>query len=128
LTVEHFGGTAECKTLEELEKILKIRYGTGVNEYWICEEGEENPYPWLAVLINNEYATLTYFPDEGHPGYQSVGKNTDLDEYTIFYVNTPTEEIEVANKFIVPFSKALEAIKEYFLILSIPNCLEWNEL
>ena len=127
LVVEHFGGTVECKTIGELEKILEIRYGTGVNEYWIYGK-EKNPC--LAVLVNNKYATLTYFPEEEHPGYQSVGKDTDLDfdEYTIFYVNTPTEEMEVHNFSVISFSKALEATKEFFLSLSIPNCLEWDEL
>ena len=127
MIIEHFGGRDECKTIEDLERILKMRYGNAVNEYWIYGE---DTFPCLAVLVKDNCASLTYFPNDNHAGFCSItmDDNVDNDGTTIFYVNTPTEEIEVDNGCIVPFANALEAVKEFFVSLSKPSCLEWVEL
>lgn len=127
MKVSHFGGMIDCETVETLEQVLNMRYGSGVNEFWISGE-EENPC--LAVLVNNDYANLTYFPDDGHPGFQSIGMETGLDQHeiSIFYTNTPEEEIEVNNDTVIPFSKALEAAKEFFTSTGMPKSIEWLEL
>jgi len=80
--------------------------------------------------VNNDYANLTYFPEDGHPGFQSIAMDTDLNmkDISIFYTNTPDEEIEIDNDAIVPFSRAVEATKEFFTSLSLPTCLKWLEL
>lgn len=57
MKVSHFGGEVECKTIEDLDSVLNMRYGIGVNEFWISGE-EENPC--LPVLVNNNYAYLTF--------------------------------------------------------------------
>lgn len=125
MKVSHFGGEVDCQTMKELDALLNIRYGTGANEYWIPREG----YPCLAIMVNHDFAFLAFYPEDGHPGFQSVGEDTTLDqkETSIFYTNTPTEEIEVWNEFVVPFSKAHEAAMEFFTALSLPVCVEWSE-
>ena len=127
MKVSHFCGITDCNTVEELESVLSIRCGDGVNEFWISGDKD---IPCLAVLVNNDYANLTYFPEDGHPGYQSIGMDTDLrpEGTTIFYTNTQDEEIEVYNDTVVPFAKALEAVKEYFITSTIPSCIKWREL
>ena len=127
MKVSHFGGTIDCPTMEILEIVLNMQFGTGVNEFWISGE-EDNPC--LAILVNNSYANLTYFPEDGHPGFQSVGMDTDLDlgEITVFYTNTPEEEMEINNDAVVPFEIALNAAKEFYLTSALPTCLEWTEL
>jgi hypothetical protein len=123
MNVSHFGGILKCKTIEDLELILNIRDGTGVNEFWIV--GKENN-PCLTILVNNNYANLTYFPKDGHPGFQSVGMSTCLnpDETTVFYTNTSDEEIKINDDTIVPFDIALKAAKEFFASSVMPTCLE----
>jgi hypothetical protein len=127
MKVSHFGGTVFCATIEDQATILNIRFGTGVNEYWISGEDDN---PCLAILVKDDYANLTFFPEDGHPGFQSVGMGTDLnmEEITVFNTNTPNEEMEVNNDSIVPFTMALEAAKEFFASLTMPTCLEWIEL
>jgi hypothetical protein len=116
MKVSHFGGTVDCKKFNDLNFILNIKYGSRVNEFWISGEDD---YPCLVILVNNDYANITYFPEDGHPGFQSIGMGTDLSPggVTIFYTNTPNEEIEIRNDTIVPFPKAMEAAKEYFFHL-----------
>ncbi|MDP4177541.1 MAG: hypothetical protein Q8900_04275 [Bacillota bacterium] len=68
------------------------------------------------------------------PGFSSIGSDTDLDidididGISIFYTNTDKEEIEVANYSILPFSKAVTAVDEFFETMSLPKCIEWEEL
>ena len=127
MKISHFGGVVECKTIEELKNVLNMRYGDEVNEFWISGE-EENPC--LAILVNKGYATLTYFPEDGHMGFQSVGMDTDLeaDGISVFYTNTPEEEMEINNDAIIPFSKALGAIIEFFETMHLPKSIEWVEM
>ncbi len=127
MKVSHFGGTVDCETMDAFEAVLNMRYGTEVNEFWIYDK-EKNPC--LAILVNHEYANLTYFPEDGHPGFQSVGRNPDLNlrGMTIFYTNTPYEEIEVSNDAIVRFFQSAGSGKRVFMSLTQPTCIEWLEL
>ena len=127
MRVSHFYGTVDCSSIEDIESVFSIRFGNGANEFWIS--GDED-VPCLAVLVNNDYSNLTFIPDDGHPGFQSIGMNTDLQPQgvTVFYTNTPDEEIEVYNDAVIPITKALEAVKEYFTTSKMPSCIEWCEL
>ena len=126
MNVWHFGGEVECKTIEELDSILNIRYETMKNEFLIY--GNEK-YPYLAILVNHDYAFITFFPEDEGILYQSIGMNTTLNpnNMSIFYNGTPTNEIEIDNDFVVPFAKAREAAIEFFTTLSLPVCIEWSE-
>ena len=97
--ITHFGGTVDCTTTVELKNILNTRYGENSNNFWIA--GNEK-YPLLSILVK--------------------------DDFTDFYVNTPTEIVSVENNFVIPFSTAPKAAEEFFLTLSKPSCIGWFEL
>jgi hypothetical protein len=63
-------------------------------------------------------------------GLQSVGIGTNLvsDEVSIFYTNTPEEEIEIRTDVVIPFCKAVKAAEEFFETKTLPECIEWLEL
>lgn len=126
MNVWHFGGESECKSAEELVSIMETRYEGGVNEFLIYGEKK---YPYLAVLVNNNNAFLTFFMEDDSYALQSSALDATLDhnETSIFYTGTPDIEIQVWNEFVVPFSKALEAATEFFTTSSLPNCIEWSE-
>ena len=73
---------------------------------------------------------LNYFREEDDPGYSSVNANPVLDAegISIFYTNTDSEEIEVANYSIVKMEDAVSAVEEFFETLQLPKCIEWEEL
>ncbi len=127
MKIEHFGGLIECNEIKEFESILNLRYGKEVNEFWIY--GQDR-YPCLSIMVNGEYAYMHFFPEHKQPGFQPIGMNTDLPEgeISIFYTNTVDEEIEIINDFVIPFSTAVTAAKEFFTTLEIPKCVEWFEL
>ena len=115
-------------TVEEVDTALSKRYGAGVNEFWLSH-GPEN-FPALCLLVNGDLATLTYLPQEGHPGYRSEGKVRGLerDRTSTFYVNNETEELEIMNESIVPFCTAVEAAKDFLISRQLPKSIEWLEL
>jgi hypothetical protein len=129
MIVEHFGGTVECENINKFNAVLNKRYGAGVNEFWLSGEAK---FPCIAILINGEFAHVTFFPEDGHPGFHSINtENPKLDETKVFYVNTVNEEIEIngdLNAGIISTGKAMEIANEFFMTLSMPKCAEWFEL
>lgn len=126
MKISHFGGVSFCNTFEEVFDVLKIRFNESVNEFWITDDEKENPC--LAVLVNNDMANVTFFPSDGHPGFQSAGNDKDAEGYTVFYTNTPEEEIEISNDMIITFEQAVQAVEEFFVTKSKPLCIEWVDL
>ena len=127
MRITHFGGTVDCTTIDELKNILNTRYGENSNNFWIARNEK---YPLLTILVKDEYANLTFFPGEDSSGFLSIGNELDLakDDFTDFYVNTPTEIISVKNNFVIPFTTALKIAEEFFITLSKPSCIDWFEL
>lgn len=127
MIIEHFGGIEYATTVSELCKILGKRYGNGVNEFWINEEKQKTPC--MAILVNKDWANVTYFPDTYSSGFQSVGNKEGLNpnESSIFYVNNLKEEIEIGNDTIVTADEALEAAIQFFHNRKIPTCIGWAE-
>ena len=115
MRVSHFGGAIECGTIEEL-----------VNEFLLS--GDKR-FPCLAIMVNNEYAVLTFFPENEDCLFQSIGEGTALnpDETSIFYTGTQDQETQIWNEFVIPFAKAREAATEFFASLSLPVCIEWSK-
>ena len=127
MLVEHFMGQKECDSLEELREVLSERTEKGVNEFIISTHEQ---FPYMIMSVKEKYACLSYFRVEDDPGYSSVNANPvlDADGISIFYTNTDSEEIEVANYSIVKIEDAVSAVEEFFETLQLPKCIEWEEL
>ena len=127
MLVEHFMGQKECNNLEELREVLDERTEKGVNEFIISTHEQ---FPYMIMSVKERYACLSYFREEDDPGYSSVNDTPvlDADGISIFYTNTDSEEIEVANYLIVEIEDAVSAVVEFFETLQLPKCIEWEEL
>ncbi|WP_277408695.1 Imm1 family immunity protein [Lacrimispora xylanisolvens] len=127
MIIEHFEGKNECNSLDNIEDILTQRTHKGVNEFIIHGEQE---FPYMVVLVNNNYAYLHFYKEDDDPGFRSIGGDTDLenDGDSIFYTNTDNEEVSIENVSVVPFSNALTAVKQFFETRDMPKCIEWDEL
>ncbi|MGN1105140.1 MAG: Imm1 family immunity protein [Huintestinicola sp.] len=124
MTISHFGGAFMDISSEDVDDILKIRFGSGVNEFWISLEGE---YPCLAVMINGDLGSITYFPDDLCAGSQSYG-GEKAGETVTFYTDTPEEETELDGRYAVSSAVALRAAREFVFTGKRPVCIEWVEL
>jgi len=122
---EDFGGRIELPDEAAVTEALRRRYGENVNEFWLFRGAK---YPHLAILIAGEFASLLYFPSEGHPGMRSVGKAPlQGQQFMIFYTNTPQEEIEISADAVVPVAAAEEAAIEFFRFPEAPRRIKWLE-
>src|SRR5689334_2287012 len=106
--VEHFGGLVEVLDDGALEKIMSARFGDDANEFFLFPAPR---YPLLAVLSRADSACVHYFPTQEHPGFVSMGNEEG--SAVAFYTNTPSERMEVAAEHVIPFSRALEAAKQF---------------
>jgi len=126
MRIAHFGGVCFCHTLEDLISILQVRFNDSVNEFWIMDDEADNPC--LAILVNKDIANVTFFPFAGHPGLQSQGDAISEEGFSVFYTNTPEEEIEVSNDLVISFEQAEQAAEEFFLTNNKPACINWLDL
>lgn len=111
----------------DLERVLALRYANGFNNFWMTHGDEEMPA--FAILVKNELAVANYFPNEGDPGFISLGDLDGLEKHgTTMFITVTKEKTHLGNQFIVPFSLALLATKEFFISTKVPKCIKWFEL
>lgn len=136
----HFNGNNICSTADEVKKIL-YQDINGVNEF-IISSNSDNQYPYLSILVNGKAAYIFYAPFDNSvgAGFQAYGEDEDgfeldPDDKTIFYVNTPTEEIEISNEYVCSREKAIQVILAFMNCSEwpcdyedLPTCVEWEEL
>jgi hypothetical protein len=127
MKISHFGGIAKCKTIEAVNAVLNKRYGNNANDFWISRDNSE--YPILTLMVKDDCACVHYFPEDGNPGFVSIGSNVNLenDGATIFYV-TDEEEMSVANNLVIPIKLAMGAANEFFDSPEQPKCIKWFNL
>lgn len=136
---QHFCGNDLCSTVDEVREVLSKNIN-GVNEFIISDENNEVPY--MTVLINKDSAYIYYEPfDEfDSAGFEVCGENygedigSDCDDITVFYTNTPTEEIEISNEYVNTKDTALNIISEFLnydewplSMEDLPLCVQWEE-
>lgn len=128
MRIQGFANVCESHGDAHIEAALAKRHGTNVNAFWLSHNNEK--YPMISILVKGELASLHYFPKERHPGFRSVGRAKDLKAggTTTFFMNSETEEHEVLNDSIVPFSTALTVAKEFSRAKELPTSVEWLEL
>ncbi len=125
--IEHFLGKADCKTCEEIAKVLELKTKSGFNEFIITLA---ESYPYMTMYVNNDYASLGYYWKENDPGYLSIGEENGLNntEDMEFCMNSEYEKFLVPNYAVIPISQAKEAIVEFFKLKSLPTIVKWEEL
>jgi len=110
----------------ELFDFIAIRYGEGVNEFWLTEE--ESKFPALAIMVKKDLACLHYFPYEGHAGFISSGTcGIDCDDVCVFVINR-TEDQEILKDCVVFAADAVRAATEFFVCKKMPESIAWDEL
>jgi hypothetical protein len=128
MVVGDFAGRHNVTSDAQIEALLATRYGQALNEFWL-RHGTQI-YPALVIQANGALACVHYFPEEDHPGFQSMGPPPGLppEGRTLLASNPPTETFSMANDTIVAFSLALAAAKEFARSPKLPGCIEWFEL
>ncbi len=129
IKIHHFLGNSVCTTMDDVLKALEQSVD-GVNEFYIAEDN--TMFPYLSVLINGAYAYVICVPNEEAAGLQAfsddVEMDLDPDGISVFYTNTPSEEIEIYNDYVIPKCLAVQIVKEFVETGKMANCVEWDGL
>lgn len=129
IKIHHFGGKGICTTWDEVAQALEQTVD-GVNEYYIAED--HTMYPYLAVLTNGLYAYVICVPDGEAAGLQAFSEDAEMyldpDGISVFYTNTPSEEIEIYNDYVIPKTLAVQVVKEFVETGMMSDCVEWEGL
>ncbi|MGD9155142.1 MAG: hypothetical protein PVG90_06545 [Bacillota bacterium] len=127
MKVFHFGGELECESLKDLNCLLTSRYENDANEFELY--GSEK-YPFMTILVSNEWACVHFFESEDDCGRYAYCDEKAIkdDGYTTFYMGSPTSMTEISNKLVIPFSLALAIAQDFFLFLKISEKTKWFEL
>jgi hypothetical protein len=130
MKVHDFGGTHSVNSIAQLEQLLGARFKHHMNEFSLCPDS--SIYPLIKINVRGDLAAIYYIPADRQAGYVSIGGKMHLDPKaeTSFSIDglDPGETIDVPNEFIVPFSKAVEAAKEFFHAQEMPRSIKWFEL
>lgn len=114
INIQNFLGEAVCTELEDVKKMLDWSID-GVNEFLFAQDRDS--YPYLIVLVNGSFANVGFISKEGSAGLQAFSDDAEMDldpdESTIFYTNTPTEEIEICNDHVIPKDLAIQIAIEF---------------
>jgi hypothetical protein len=110
----------------QLEVILRHRLPNGYNSFWLSHEAK---YPAVSLLAKGNLACVYYFPEEGHPGFQSVSEPPIVaQELFEFRVETPDQVQPIIGEAVIPFERASAAAQEFLILPLQPTSLDWREL
>jgi hypothetical protein len=129
MELDDFRGSRNVRSVAQLEQVLQSRFTDQLNEFTLTPDASD--YPRLWIFVRGDLAAIYYYrADDGRAGYVSVGGKLNLNpkEMTVFSIGESGETIDVLNEFIVPFSEALEAAKEFFHSQEMPRSIKWLEL
>lgn len=132
MMVDHGGGTDDVAQEAALVRLLAVRHDGERNEYWLNEE-----YPRLAMMVRGAAACLFYYPEEGHPGWASVGTGEMTPEARAlvedgqveFFTYTSNEPVWIVEELVIAEGRARAAALEFFRAPErLPATIEWFEL
>jgi hypothetical protein len=113
----------------ELDVVLSQRRDDGANAFWLSHDGKE--YPSLALLVKDELASATYFPEDRDAGYVPVGNLAGLpvEESTRFSISSfEADDLLVDNDAVLPTTLAMKLADEFFHSDALPPAVEWQQL
>jgi hypothetical protein len=127
MRIEDHDSIHDTNDPKQIAKILHKRFGNGCNSFMLSHGDERHPV--INLLANGDLAYLCYWPDEDHPGYNSIGGREGLnpDGQTSFFLTELTPH-EMPNLFVVSFSDALKAAQEFAVSKGLPKSIPWEEL
>src|SRR5262249_55190387 len=115
-------------SIDELRKILSVRYANEANSFEIVPLGKDVPH--LIVMIMQNVGTLRYIESFEKAGFapDNPDNNLDPDGFTTLYYGRPESAEDIWNRQIVSASDAMRATEEFAATLTLPTAIRWVEL
>lgn len=117
-------GTVSCASVEEYKMHMKkCMESISENEIWCSQNGKEEEYPCLAILVKGEHASVHYFAEDNKAMYVSLG-----DESKGGTVSFMDGQYEVPEYQLILAEQAFQCALDFFDSQERPECIEWEEL
>jgi hypothetical protein len=108
---------------DSVKKAIEIMRGMSrkMSEAWISGD---NPYPCLAICINDEYAAVTYFQDEDGEIYLScnAGNKNEVE------FKAGGEEWKPDPDVVISFEDAIKCVEEFLNTGEQPSNIKWQHM
>lgn len=120
VSVDH--DNIDCSNKEEFEKTIKEQLSKESAEVWISLNGDTEGYPCLALLVNQDYAALNYFDDDGscYSSYRG-----EYERETVYFCD---DQYEVDISQIISKESALNVIMDFFPSGDRSEYIQWEQL
>lgn len=112
-------GNFPADNTEQLSAALNAACG----EIWLGEDADS--YPCIAILCCEEGASLNYFESHGGTAYVSVG---DKSLRGVLDVNIDGEMYQIERRQLIPYEKLIALAEEFMHKMTLPKCIEWEQL
>ena len=126
MLVYEFNKKTKCNSLEELLEVLRHRTKNNSNEF---EIRTDLGYPYLTILIRDEFACVHYFKDETDCGHYAYIDNNELEEeYIIFNMGSENSITEISKDLVIPVEQANIAAIDFYNTNEMSTKMKWFEL
>ena len=112
----------ECNTVSELEKNVKKLMAQESAEIWVSQNGFQDDYPCIGILLDKNRASITYFENEETCFVTSgEGDGSEVIEFC-------DGQYEVSGDQIVDKKLVLDVLKEFFCKHERSSEVAWEQL
>lgn len=124
--VYEFDNKIECNSLEDLQEVLRHRSKNNSNEF---EIRTDLGYPFLTILVKDEFACVHYFKDESDCGHYAYIDNHELEqEYIDFNMGSDDSVTEISKDLVISVEQAYIAAIDFYNTRKMSTKMKWFEL
>ena len=112
----------QCQNAGDFESIIRELLAKESAEVWISQNGEQDEYPCMAILVNETNAALNHFGDDGscYSSYNGSPKDG--------FVSFCDGQYEIHSNQVISKEEALTALMDFFSSRSRSNAIQWDQL
>ena len=114
--------TYQCDDADVFESIMRKLLAEKSAEVWISQNGEQDEYPCMALLVNENSAMLNHFGDDGSC-YSS--SNGSAQEGFVFFCDG---QYEIQSDQVISKEEAMTALMDYYLNNGRSSGIQWEQL
>ena len=111
-----------CDDAGVFESVMKKLLAEKSAEVWISQKGEQDEYPCMALLVNENNAVLNHFGDDGSCYSSCNGSAEDG------FVSFCDGQYEIHSNQVISKDDALTALMDYFPDNGRSSDIQWEQL
>jgi hypothetical protein len=112
----------QCDDAGVFKSIMQKLLAEKSAEVWISQKGEQDEYPCMALLVNENNAALNHFGDDGSCYSSCNGSAEDG------FVSFCDGQFEIHSNQVISKEEALTALMDYFSDNGRSSGIQWEQL